>query len=157
ARNAALVELAERLGLDVAASNDVHYHVRGRSRLHDVLVAIRHRTTLDASHRLRRANAEFYLKPSAEMAALFASYPRALRGSRAVAERCAGFELQRDLRYTFPDYPVPEGHTPDSYLETVCRQALARKYGFLEPGLREQGEARLREELALIARHGLAG
>jgi error-prone DNA polymerase len=69
-RNAALADLAAHLGLGIVATNNVHYHERGRSRLHDVLVAIRHRTTLDASHRLRRANAEFYLKPPVEMESL---------------------------------------------------------------------------------------
>ncbi|GIW08272.1 MAG: hypothetical protein KatS3mg060_3077 [Dehalococcoidia bacterium] len=67
--NGALAALAARLGLRTVATNDVHYHIRERHRLHDVLVAIRHRTTLDASHTLRKPNSEFYLKSAAEMAA----------------------------------------------------------------------------------------
>ena len=157
ARNAALVELAEELSIGVVATNNVHYHVRERGRLHDVLVAIRNRTTLDASHRLRRANAEFYLKSPVEMAALLRSYPAAVQTSRRIAERCAGFDLLRDLSYGFPDYPVPPGSTPISYLEQVCQEAMTRRYSPLEPKLCEEAHARLQEELALIAKHGLAG
>ncbi|HEY7294331.1 MAG TPA: PHP domain-containing protein, partial [Dehalococcoidia bacterium] len=157
ARNAALADLAAHLSIEIVATNNVHYHVRERSRLHDLLVAIRHRTTLDASHRLRRANAEFYLKPAQEMVDLFRCYPEAIRTSRRIAARCAGFDLREHLGYEFPNYTVPEGRTPDGYLEEVCRQAMQRKYGPFEPKLREEAEARLRQELALIAKHRLAG
>ncbi|MBI2761129.1 MAG: error-prone DNA polymerase [Chloroflexi bacterium] len=158
ARNAALVELAERVGVGTVATNNVHYHVRERSRLHDVLVAIRNRTTLDASHRLRRANAEFYLKSPARMEALFRRYPKAVRTSRAIAERCAeGFNLPKDLGYTFPDYAVPPGHDTNSYLRRLCEEALERKRGLFEGERHEQAQQRLEEELRLIAMHGLAG
>ncbi len=157
ARVAALVALAERLGVGVVATTDVHYHVRERSRLHDVLIAIRHRTTLDATHPLRRANAEFCLQAPAEVAERFRAYPQAVRASRQIAERCRAFHLVRDLRATFPDYPAPHGHTPDSYLAALCRAALDRAYGPFEPALRREAEQRLAEELALIRRHGLAG
>ena len=60
-RNRALVELAERLGLGCVATNNVHYHLREHHRLQDVLVAIHHRMTLDASHKQRRENSEYYL------------------------------------------------------------------------------------------------
>jgi error-prone DNA polymerase len=156
-RNAALVDLAQHLDVGIVATNNVHYHVRDRSRLHDVLVAIRNRTTLDASHRLRRANAEFYLKSPDQMAALFRRYPEALANTRRIAERCAAFNLHRDLRYSFPDYPVPAEHTTDSYLESICREAMKRRYGPLEPLLRREAEERLRQELMLIAKHNLAG
>src|SRR5262249_17768388 len=81
ARNTALVQLAERHALGSVATKDVHYHVRERYRLHDSLVAVRNRTTLDASHRLRRANSEFSLKSPRQMARRFARYPRALATS----------------------------------------------------------------------------
>lgn len=157
ARNTALVDLAEHLGIGVVATNNVHYHVRERSRLHDVLVAIRHRTTLDASHRLRRANAEFYLKSPRQMVELFHRYPQALRNTRIVAERCRTFILTKHLEYEFPDYNVPRSHTPDSYLRTVCEEALNRKYGFFRQDHKSKTEARLEEELGLIAKHKLAG
>jgi error-prone DNA polymerase len=88
-RNQGLVALAREMDLGVVATNNVHYHVRARHRLQDVMVAIQHRTTLDASEHLRRKNAEFYLKSPEEMSALFAELPEALRNTVAIAERCA--------------------------------------------------------------------
>jgi error-prone DNA polymerase len=127
-RNRRLVELARQLRLGVVATNDVWYHARERHRLHDVLVAIRHRTTLDGSHRLRHANAERYLKSPAEMAELFADTPEALANTVLIAERCR-FNLVRDLDYEFPHAVVPPGETADSHLANICWEAFARKYG----------------------------
>jgi error-prone DNA polymerase len=146
-RNRALAELAEHLGVGVVATGNVHYHVRERHRLQDVLVAIRHRTTLDASHRLRRENSEYYLKPPAEMAALFRDYPEAVANTLRIAERCA-FDLTRDLDYRFPDpstslragCPVPEGETPDSYLRKLCYRQAELKYGRITPQVRDRLE-----------------
>jgi error-prone DNA polymerase len=87
-RNSELVEVARALDLGVVATNNVHYHTPERHRLQDVLVAVRNRTTLDASERLRRQNSEFYLKSPDEMAALFSDLPEALRNTVAIAERC---------------------------------------------------------------------
>ncbi len=127
-RNKRLVELARQLDLDVVATNDVWYHVRERHRLHDVLVATKHRTTLDGSHRLRHANSERYLKSHEEMAELFAELPGALENAAAIAERCQ-FDLTRDLGYEFPHAAVPPGETADTHLANVCWEALGRKYG----------------------------
>ncbi|MDI6857236.1 MAG: PHP domain-containing protein [Dehalococcoidia bacterium] len=151
-RNHALADLAEHLGVGVVATGNVHYHVRERHRLQDVLVAIKHRTTLDASHRLRRENSEYYLKPPAEGAELFRDYPKAVANTLRVAERCY-FELTRDLDYRFPDCPVPDGETPDSYLRKLCYREAEDRYGRITSKVRE----RLEEELALLERHGLAG
>ncbi|MBI1886383.1 MAG: error-prone DNA polymerase [Chloroflexi bacterium] len=151
-RNRALADLAEHLGVGTVATGNVHYHVRERHRLQDVLVAIKHRTTLDASHRLRRENSEYYLKPPEEMAERWRDYPEAIANTLRIAERCQ-FDLTRDLDYRFPDYPVPAGETPDSYLRKLCYREAELKYGRIKPQVRD----RLEEELALVERHGLAG
>ena len=155
-RNAALAALARDLGLQVVATNNVHYHVRARHRLQDVLVAIRHRTTLDGSHRERRPNSEFYLKSKEEMAVLFRDCPAAIENTLRIAERCT-FNLATDLDYAFPDYDTPTGETPDAYLAHLCREELARRYSPLAPDLLRRAEERLAEELRLITRHRLAG
>src|SRR5882762_5408951 len=67
-----LISLAGDIRLGVVATGNVHYHTRALHRLHDVMVAIRHRTTLDGSHRVRNPNSEFYLRPLEEVIALFA-------------------------------------------------------------------------------------
>jgi len=150
----ALADLAGHVGVPVVATGNVHYHARARHRLQDVLVAIRHRTTLDGAHRHRRPNAEWALRAPNEMARRFHRLPEAVRSTLAIAERCAGFDLTRDLAYVFPRYPTGDGETPHDRLRRVCRDALTRRYG---PGQRDAAQARLDEELALIATHDLAG
>ena len=68
-------------------------------------------------------------------------------------------DLTNDLAYRFPDYPVPEGSTPQSYLEDLCRQAAERRYGVSGSNThhRQKVEDRLKEELRLIGKHNLAG
>ncbi len=147
-----LTALGRELGIPLVATNNVHYHVRDRHRLQDCLVAIRHRTTLEESHPQRRANAEFHLKPAGEMARLFAELPEALRNTLAIADRCR-FDVTEDLTYRFPSYPVPEGHTPTTYLDALCREVSRRKYGSVTPEV----DARLKEEMRRIEKHDLAG
>ncbi len=151
-RNQGLVQLARELGLRLVATNNVHYHARSRHRLQDVLVAVRHRTTLDASERLRRKNAEFYLKSPEVMGALFAELPEALRNTLAIAERCT-FDLTRDLTYRFPDYEAADGKTADEFLEEVCEARARELYGWSAPTIYE----RLRSELSLIRQADQAG
>jgi len=151
-RNRRLVELARSVGAGVVATNNVHYHTPDRHRLQDALVAIHHNKSLDETHRERRPNSHFYLKSPEQMAALFRDCPEAIANTMRIADRCA-FDLTKNLDYHFPDYPVSPEHTPQSYLEELCRQAAVRRYG----GVTERVEARLREEFRLIEKHGLAG
>ncbi len=151
-RNKGLVNLARRMGVEVVATNNVHYHIRERHQLQDALVAIKHNSTLEETHQERRPNSNFYLKPPAEMAELFESLPEALRNSINIAERCT-FDLTKNLGYEFPDHPAPEGYTPGSYLRKVCYEAAARKYHGITPKV----QGRLDEELRLIQKHNLSG
>jgi error-prone DNA polymerase len=151
-RNRMLAELAEHLKLGIVATGNVHYHTRDRHRLQDALVAIKNRTSLDASHQLRRENSEYYLKPPAEMAELFAEFPQAIANTRRIAERCR-FDLTRDLEYRFPETPVPEGDTAESYLRKLCRHEAARRYHRFTHEIEE----RLEQELRLVEKHGLSG
>lgn len=151
-----LAEIARLNGVRCVATNDVHYHERERHRLQDVMVAIKHRSTLDASHRVRRENSEYYLKSSAEMEELFAEWPEALDESARIAGRCS-FDITTDLDYHFPGYSPPDGSTADEYLETVCRAAARERYGLIDGTLPQAVEDRLREELRLVRKHGLSG
>jgi error-prone DNA polymerase len=152
-RNRALRDLAEHIGVRIVATGDVHYHAKYRHRLQDVLVAIKNRASLDESHRQRRPNAEFYLRSSAEMSELFLEMPQAIANTQRIAERCSQFDLTRDLDYRFPEYPVPQGETQQSYLRKICYREAALRYVRFGPEI----ERRLDEELALVERHGLAG
>src|ERR1041385_3602370 len=99
-----LIDVAESLHLGIVASGNVRYHTRSLHRLHDVMVAIRHRTTLDGSHRVRNPNSEFYLRPLDEGVSLFQDCPDAVATTSAIAQRCRGFDITSDLGYTFPDF-----------------------------------------------------
>ncbi len=149
----AQVSLARELGVGIVATGDVHYHDPKRHRLHDALCAIRHRTTLEGSHTQRRPNREFYLRRPPDQVRRFAEWPEAVANTVRIAERCS-FDLTEDLGYRLPTPTVPEGHTPDSQLEKLCREALDRRY---DETLRRKAHSRLDEELALISQHGLAG
>jgi error-prone DNA polymerase len=175
ARSRALGRLADRLGLPVVATGNVHYHRPERHRLQDVLTAIRHRTTLDGSHGRRRPNACFHLASPEEAAARFRERPDAVANTLRIAERCAAFDLTRDLGYTFPDFEGSDAGSAIEVLAAVTRQALEARYpedperafphergerSALARRARErraEAERRLAEELRLVERHGLAG
>ncbi len=151
-RNKSLLELARETGARVVATGNVHYHIRERHRLQDCLIAIKHCRSLEETHRERRANSEYYLRETAEIESLFRDCREALANTVKIAERCA-FDLTQDLGYAFPDYPAPEGHTPESYLEKLCREAAVRRYGAVTPRVQQ----RLGEEFRLINKYNLAG
>lgn len=155
-RRKALGRLADDFGVPVVATNNVHIHRPERHRLQDVLVAIRHRATLDGSHGVRRPNPCHALASSEEMGHRFAGRPEALAHTLLIAERCSAFDLTRDLGYIFPDF---EGSARGGALETlaaVCLAELSKRY---EPGsaLEQKAEDRLHQELKLVDLHGLAG
>ena len=152
----ALGDIADAEGLDVVATGDVHYHRRERHRLHDVLTALRHRRTLDGSHDVRRANSEFYLRPPHEMVRIFADRPDAVAHTLTIAERCASFDLTRDLGYSFPDFRGSNKLTAPRALAELCRGRMDEFYPVSSP-LREEATRRLEEELRLVDHHGLSG
>ncbi len=126
-RNHALVALATRVGVEVVGTGDVHYHEPDRHRLQDVLVAIKHRKTVDESHRERRPNAEFYLRSPEEQARRFARYhPDAAANSVRIARRCA-FDLTQDLGYHLPEPPTKEGRTRRSGAPARLHRAADRE------------------------------
>ena len=151
-----LADLADAVGLPVVATGDVHYDRRERHRLHDVLTAIRHRSTLDGSHAVRRPNSEFYLRRPEDVARLFADRPDAVFHTLAIAQRCAAFDLTRDLGYRFPDFHGSHRAPAPRALAELCRARLDERY---PDGHEHRAEAqrRLAEELRLIELHGLSG
>src|SRR5467141_3269957 len=152
----ALKDVADSVRLSVVASGNVHYHARPRHRLHDVLVAIRHRTKLDGSHDVRHANSEFLLRPPQQVYVLFRECQDAVANSLALAERCRGFDLTRDLGYRFPDFHGAERAPAPRALAELCCARLEERYPAGSPHRRE-AERRLAEELRLVEHHGLSG
>ena len=152
----ALKGVADDVGLSVVATGNVHYHTRSLHRLHDVMVAIGHRTTLDGSHLVRNPNSEFYLRPLDEVVSLFADCPDAVASTLALAERCTAFDLTRDLGYTFPDFRGADRAPAPHALAELCRARLDERYP-AESVYRAQAIRRLEEELKLIELHKLSG
>ncbi len=94
--------------------------------LHDVLTAIRHHTTLDKAGRLLAAHRERHLKSAGEMARLFSDLPRALAAS---AELAAALDFTlADLGYRFPEYPLPPGETPSSFLRHITWNGASARF-----------------------------
>ncbi len=146
-----LQALAAYLHLGCVATNNVHYAAPQGHRLQDVLVCIRNLATLDEATHLRRLNSEYYLKSSAEMAALFSDAPQALVNTLAIAERCR-FELAYGLQ-DLPHFPTRHGMSSSAYLRRLCHEAIAARYGPHPP---ENVDHQLRHELRIIEGAGLA-
>jgi error-prone DNA polymerase len=150
-RNARLEELAGMLRVPTVATGDVHAHHARRARLQDVLVAIRCRTAVDGCERERRGNHEHVLAAPAEMLERLPA--DAAHRSREIADRCT-FDLTQELGYRYPDFsggPDPA----DVQLRAICDVRFVERYAGVAH--RREARQRLDEELALIARLGLAG
>ncbi|MGZ6271026.1 MAG: DNA polymerase III subunit alpha [Candidatus Limnocylindrales bacterium] len=146
-----LIRLGPETGLPLVATNDLHYVHQAQAEAHDVLLCIGTASNLDTPNRLKFEAPEFYLKSAAEMAALFAELPEALSATRRIAEMCDVRLPLGQLR--IPHFPVPDGHTPESWLREECQRGLATRYGAVTPELQE----RLDYELGVITQMGYAG
>ncbi|HTS14591.1 MAG TPA: DNA polymerase III subunit alpha, partial [Candidatus Sulfotelmatobacter sp.] len=146
-----LIRLAPEVGLPLVATNDLHYVHKAQAEAHDVLLCIGTASNLDTPNRMKFESPEFYLKSAAEMAALFDGVPDAIRNTRRVAEMCDVTLPLGQLR--IPHFPVPEGHTTESWLRAECERGLAQRYGTVTPELRD----RLEYELGVILAMGYAG
>ncbi len=148
--NRELVAIARALDLKVVATNDAHYVRPADARAQDLLLCIQTSSTIDDTKRMRMTGQSYYLKSPEEMHQLFADYPETLTASLEIAERC---ELNLDFgRVHLPQFEVPAGYTPETYLEALCREGLKRRYTQLTPEIDE----RLRYELDVIRETGFA-
>ncbi|GMR11557.1 MAG: error-prone DNA polymerase [Anaerolineae bacterium] len=136
-----LLSLADHLGLEIVATNDVHYATLEARPLQDVLSGIKHILPIHELGGLRRPNAEFYLKSPAEMRELFSDLPQALENTMRIAERCR-FELDLS-EYRFPRFPVEDSF---AYLRQLSYEGLAERYHKPSPNVIDQ----LEHELSVI-------
>jgi error-prone DNA polymerase len=150
-RNRALADLAAGMRLPVVATNGVRYARMGDKALQDVLTAIRCHTTLDAAGRLLECHRERHLKGAAEMERLFPDMPGAVAATAEVAGRL-NFTLA-DLGYRFPDYPLPPGETPASYLRQMTWNGARARFRPFSG----KAQAQIKKELDLIEKLELAG
>ncbi len=151
-RNRQMFGLARDCGVPVVATGDALYHTPERYRLQHALVAAAHNTTIDRALRYIRPNHRFHLKSAERMQKLFRHCPEALENTLKIADSC-DFNLDTDLGYRLPDADVPDGFTPQTYLERLCYEAALRRFG----SITERVESRLHKEFRLIELHGMAG
>src|SRR5829696_4852285 len=154
-RNAALRELAKTLGLRTIVTGNAHAHHPRRVQLQDVLVAIGERSSLEACEPARRGNEEVALLPPDDMVARWPDDRDALQATVELAERLR-FDLTQELGYRYPDFSDREDPA-DVQLARVCRRVFDERYRHAHALLRARADARLDEELNLIADIGLSG
>ena len=146
-----MVELAKEFGLPLVATNDCHYLRKSDHGMHDVLLCIQMKKTVNDQQRMRFDN-QFYFKSVDEMREALKDYPpEAITNTLEIAERC-----KLKLEYgesVMPKYEVPEGYTDDSYLKELCYQGLREKYGELSEEIRK----RLDYELDIISKTRYSG
>jgi len=125
--NRKLLELGARYSARYIATNDVHYVNQDDAKLQDVLLAIQTNSTLNDPDRMRMTDDSYFLRSPEEMSRLFAEVPESLSNTLLIAERCnvdLGFK-----GYHLPEFPVPEGHTAESYLRSLCETGAEERYG----------------------------
>ena len=127
ARNDGLAEIAMRLGVDVVATNNVHYATPSRRRLATALAAVRARRSLDEIDGWLPAAAGAHLRSGDEQARRFARYPGAVARAAALGLECA-FDLAL-VAPNLPPFPCPPGHDEMSYLRELTEWGATIRYG----------------------------
>jgi len=129
--NKTLVPWAEKFGLNLVATNDVHYVREQDGGPHDVLLCVQTGVTIDQPNRMRMTDGSYFLKSRAQMEATFRPLidlpASAFDHSLRIAEMCE-IDLE-DSAYHLPNLPIPEGHTYKTYLRHLTEEGLQRLYG----------------------------
>ncbi len=153
------LELAERAGVPVVASNDVRFLSKEDFEAHEARVCIHHGRTLADPRRPRLHSAQQYLRSPEEMSALFADVPEALENSVEIARRC-NLELVFDQSF-LPDFPLTKGTSLESWLESESQNGLRRRFQMQRAEKRREPDEvyaeRLKTELEVINGMGFAG
>lgn len=145
--NQSLIKLSKETGIELVATNDVHYINREDSKVHDVLLCIQTGKTVGDEERMRFPTEEFYLKSYSEMMELFPE--RSVDNTVKIAERCH-VELDFDTLH-LPAYDIPDEYRdPKEYFRHLCYKGIERKY--LE--ITEEIAERLEFEIATIENMG---
>ena len=145
-----MVQLAKEFNLPLVGTNDCHYLHKSDHGMHDILLCIQTKKTVNDQQRMRFDN-HFYFKSVDEMREVLKDYPpEAISNTLEIANRC---NLRLDYNENqLPAYGVPDGYTHDSYLRELCYQGLQEKYGELSEPMRQQ----IDHELDIIERTNYA-
>lgn len=124
--NQALLRLSQELGIDLVATNDVHYTFAEDAVPHDILLCIQTGKKVSDEHRLRYEGGQYYCKSEDEMKQLFPYALEALENTHKIAERC-NVEIEFGVT-KLPKYEVPEGYDSWQYLNQLCLEGLRKRY-----------------------------
>ena len=147
--NQQLLRLSQDTGIELVATNDVHYTYAEDAEAHDILLCIQTGKKLADEDRMRYEGGQYYVKSEEEMKALFPYALGALENTQKIADRC---HVEIEFGKTkLPHFDVPEGYTTWTYLNKLCYEGLEEKYP------KEQAEElrpRLEYELSVIKEMG---
>src|SRR5580698_10481590 len=148
-RIAALDTAGRAAGAPIVAVGDVLYHAPERRPLQDVMTCVREKCSIQTAGLRLEANAERHVKTPEEMARLFQPWPQAIARGLEIAERCR-FSLS-ELKYEYPDEPVPPGKTAMQHLTDLAWTGAAWRY---PEGAPQKVVDLLNKELSLIEELG---
>jgi DNA polymerase-3 subunit alpha len=149
--NPILIKLARKHGVELIATNDVHYLNEKDAEAQDILLCLSTGKDINDTGRMKFIGQEFF-KTSDEMRRLFPEAPEAITNTIKVADKIENYELDRDV--LLPEFKLPEGfETQDEYLSYLANEGAKRRY----PDITTEIQDRINFELCVIAEMGFAG
>ena len=146
--NQQLFKMSEETGIELVATNDIHYTYAEDAKAHDILLCIQTGKKLSDENRMRYDGGQYYVKSEEEMLRLFPYAKQALENTQKIADRC---HVEIEFGVTkLPKYDVPDGYTSWEYLQKLCYEGLEKRYG--DPS--EELKNRLSYELETIHQMG---
>ena len=134
--NQQLMRMSQETGIELVATNDVHYTYESDADSHDILLCIQTGKKVSDEDRMRYEGGKYYVKSEEEMRSLFPYALQALENTQKIADRC---EVNIEFGVTkLPRFDVPEGYTAWEYLNKLCREGLERLYDPVTEELKER-------------------
>ena len=146
--NQSLLRMSREMGIELVATNDVHYTYAEDVKPHDILLCLQTGKRLSDEDRMRYEGGQYFVKSPEEMATLFPYAPEALENTYKIAQRC-NVEIEFGVT-KLPKYDVPEGYTSWEYLNKLCWDGFAERYPNDTGKLKDQ----LTYELSIIQKMG---
>lgn len=146
--NAGLMRMSEETGIELVATNDVHYTYAEDAEPHDILLCLQTGKKLSDENRMRYEGGQYFVKSEEEMRELFPYAAQAIDNTQKIADRC---QVEIEFGVTkLPHFDVPEGYDSWTYLNKLCHEGLVRRY----PDKHEELLPKLDYELSVIQKMG---
>ena len=146
--NQQLLRMSQETGIELVATNDVHYTNAEDAEPHDILLCLQTGKKLADEDRMRYEGGQYYVKSEEEMKSLFPYALQALENTQKIADRC---HVEIEFGHTkVPHFEVPEGYDSWTYLNKLCHEGLDKRYGADAPKYLQK----LDDELAVIKNMG---